>query len=113
MALQLEVSLPSGVAGSYWKVIRTYIDHYLLESTVHIALFRDQQARQDGKQPMQVRQFKLNGNLFPYTMEAMNSSNVVEIGYDKLKTLRNVDLDPNWPDPNTKNNFVWEGAEDI
>lgn len=85
MALVKTKTLENGFEAEYWKVLETNINYLNKNSHVTIGLYKDKQARIDGKRPVETQSFDWAGDNFPFTVGAMEQENVIAISYEKIK----------------------------
>ena len=79
----------TGLMGEYWKIVEIRINYLARTSVVLIFQWADQQARLDGKQWLQERQYSWDGAEFPFDLAALDAEgmNHVRAAYEKLRTL--------------------------
>lgn len=86
MALQKSKELDTGVTGTYWRVVQVFL-HAGQPTEARVLLYKDAQARQDGKAPLTGLLYSWSGADDPCTVDAMDASNPYSLVYAKLKTL--------------------------
>lgn len=88
MALQKTKQLDSGIEVTYHKVSSLQLEGVAI-CVVYVQSFKDQQARLDNKQAVEMKQFIFQGADNPCQIEDMNPLNVNPyiLVYEKLKTL--------------------------
>lgn len=88
MALQKTKQLDTGIEATYHKISSFQLEGVTL-CVAYVQAFKDQQARQDGKQAIELKQFIFQGAENPCQIDDMNPLNVNPfiLIYDKLKTL--------------------------
>lgn len=87
MALQLDKELESGVVGNYWKILAVSFDVLARNSFITLALYKDQAARQAGKQYLKLVTYTWNGDDYPFESAAMDAESPLVLAYAKLKNL--------------------------
>ena len=109
MALQFQITDDWGNLANYWILIKIDINKLETTSVIYFQCFKDQTARFADKKPVDQKTYYWNDLSFPFDLNAMNAANnnPFKIAYDKIKTLRNIDVNPNWPDELTENDLVW------
>lgn len=85
MALIKEKTLNSGVTGEYWRIIETNISYQSQLAHVTIGLYKDKQARLDGKDTLATQSFDWSGEDFPFTIDELTRCNPVQLSYIKIK----------------------------
>jgi hypothetical protein len=89
MAIQLTKTIDSGASGEYWRIVKITVDIESNYSEVNVGLYIDQAARDAGKNPLMRENYSFSGADNPCTLAAMESASVVQLAYDKLKSLTN------------------------
>lgn len=89
MALQLNKDLPSGLSGNYWRITDALVSYMRNGSVCKLSLYKDQAAREAGKEPILEQSYAFDGAENPFT--PTDSINVLEALYDKLKALPEFD----------------------
>jgi hypothetical protein len=84
MALVLEKEVPSGVTGSYWRVVQLNVNYLLGVANVTVALFLSSTARREGKAPLYLTTFEWKGDDFIFAADQAP----VPLAYQKLKTTK-------------------------
>lgn len=109
MALQQAHTTDSGVSGNYWRVLETNINYAQRQSRVTLGLYRDETARREERQVLEVRSYDWRegdtqhqpsifdpetGELvaqtpillsWPFAISEMDSANPVAIAYQAIK----------------------------
>lgn len=80
MAIKKTKTLPSGVTGEYWKIVKETHNRVSDEMTWEIALFLDQAASNAGK-----KQLNLSKIFKAIVTEEEASGNRTALGYTKIK----------------------------
>lgn len=77
----------SGYTAEYWKIIETNINYVDRVSHVTMGLYKDKQARQNGKNPVESASFDWLGDEFPFDIDILDEegNNAVKIAYEKIK----------------------------
>lgn len=68
MAILKELTTDDGNVGNYWRIIRFFISFDSGKIMAEIGLYKDKEAKQDGRKPMRIENFDcqvadLNGNI--------------------------------------------------
>jgi hypothetical protein len=85
MALKKSVTLGSGVQANYHKITRLNIDVVNKHADVTLALYVSEELKTEGKEPISNQGFFWSGDDYPFTIDALNSSNPIAIAYAKIK----------------------------
>ena len=59
MAILLGKELSNGISINYWKISTVTIDYVGNETIVHLSVYKDKQARVDGKDPVMYQQINI------------------------------------------------------
>jgi len=88
MGLQLSHEIATGHTGNYWAIDELYIEPIKREAGVRLRLWKDQQARIDGKPPMTLRTYGWHDEDYPYDLATLDTvgKNPMNIAYDIIKT---------------------------
>jgi hypothetical protein len=81
MALKLSTELGSGVAGEYWKVTKTHVDHFAGTTLVELCLYLNEEVRKAAKDPLLVHWEKIEG----ITLDVLENGKLVQLVYEKIK----------------------------
>lgn len=90
MAIQKSKNLKSGIEGNYWRITRISVEVDSLQVTLELALFKDKQSSDDGKDPI------LTGKNYqiPFTREELLSGNMLALGYQRIMGRANTMVKP-------------------
>jgi hypothetical protein len=75
----------TGAMGEYWRILETNISYESKLSRISLGLYKNKQARLDGKAPLDYQYFNWDGENFPFTVEELNNSNPIAISYERIK----------------------------
>ena len=85
MALIKQQEQSSGVTGEYWRILETNISYQSQLARVVLGLYKDKQARNDGKETLHIESFDWSGEDFPFTIDELTRCNPVQLSYVKIK----------------------------
>jgi hypothetical protein len=75
MALVVDIEGETGAIAKYWRVIEVNMNYYASVGSVALAGYITKKARNDGKKPIDARQFPLQGTVFDqFTSEALTGA---------------------------------------
>lgn len=89
MALKKEVTMDDGQVAEYWKVAAVHLDAINKEVRCAASVFKDEQARQDGKSPATTKSFSVPFSSAPdaYNDLVAASGGIIHAMYEYLKTI--------------------------
>lgn len=96
MALKKSKTLATGVVGEYWKIVDLNINWLTNQAHVAMCLWVDQQARLDGKQPLESQSFDWSGTNFPFTDEEPQNERATAYTKIKESNLDEEGNEQNW-----------------
>ena len=76
--------LDNGFTAEYWKITKIEFNSINETSIVELSLFKDQVARDAGKERILFKSFSWNSNDFPFTVSALDADNPYVIAYAKI-----------------------------
>jgi hypothetical protein len=88
MALLVDIEGETGAVAKYWRVIEVNMNYYASVGSVALAGYITKKARNDGKKPIDARQFPLQGTVFAeFSTEALTADgeNPVKKAYKFIK----------------------------
>lgn len=87
MALLKDITHPSGVTLSYWRIVEVNLNWYRLTGRIAVAGYTSQEARLAGAEPLDVRTFRVEAETFPtyFSVEALEASNSLASAYAFVK----------------------------
>jgi len=85
MALILEKILSTGVSGDYWKIIKLDMDIYHGVYRIQLALFKDEKARRDGLNSLEIKTFYIRDDNFLGIQNSETINNPIIYCYNKIK----------------------------
>jgi hypothetical protein len=76
-----------GISGDYHKIVETNINWASRGSHVTLATYLNQQARLDGKNPLETTSFDWSGDEFPFDLPTLDAEgmNTIKVAYTKIK----------------------------
>ena len=96
MALQKSIDTNFGIPATYWRVIKTELDYLNSQGTVLLSGYISEQSRQENKQHLAVRHFRINSNDFNtyFVPDVINplDINQVKNSYLYIKNLENSEF---------------------
>ena len=88
MALLVDIEGETGAVAKYWRVIEVNMNYYASVGSVALAGYITKAARNNGKRPIDAKQFPLQGTVFDqFTAQALTADgeNPVKKAYQFIK----------------------------
>lgn len=88
MSLQIKLPDKFGNGGvEYFKIVETNINWLTRSAHIVLAGWINEQARLDGKEPMDTKSFDLAGDEFPFDIEKLSEEgvNTLSVAYEVIK----------------------------